>query len=208
MGLMELLYLVMKTVGNPYLGVFVVSLLANLTLFFPVPYLAVVFTIGLKAVGHGPFILSILGAIGATLGKFVSYLIGYSGRVTLGEKYRRRFDALRRILGGSPFFAAFLFAASPLPDDIVFIPLGMMEYSPAKTFLACLFGKFLLTSVAVWSGKFSGSTISWIIGSEVENTWLIVISIGVLIVATVMMLKIDWEKLLLRGKGEEYERRK
>jgi len=202
LGLVEALYLVMKTMGNPYLGVFVVSLLANLTLFFPVPYLAVVFTLGLKAAGYGPFLLSILGAIGATLGKFVSYLIGYSGRVTLGMKYRKRFDALRKILGGSPFFAAFLFAASPLPDDVVFIPLGMMEYSPVKTFLACLLGKLVLTSVAVWSGRFSELTLSWITGSEVENTWLIALSIIVLIVATVLMVKIDWEKALLRGKGE------
>lgn len=208
MGLMELLYLVMKSMGNPYLGVFVVSLLANLTLFFPVPYLAVVFTIGLKAVRYEPLLLSILGAIGATLGKFVSYLIGYGGRITLGEKYRRRFDALRKILGGSPFFAAFLFAASPLPDDVVFIPLGMMEYSAAKTFFACLLGKFVLTSVAVWSGRLSGLTISWIIGSEAENPWLIAFSIIVLIAATLLMLKIDWEKLLLRGKGKEYERGK
>lgn len=199
LNFVEWLFVIIHAVGNPYLGVFVISLIGNLTIFFPIPYLILIFTVALEIPAFSILPLTIIGGLGATIGKFVSYLIGYGGRVGLGKKYQARFDSLRRLLGGSPFIAAFLFAASPLPDDIIFIPLGMMEYSPAKTFLALFLGKFLLTFVAIWTGRFSRSTISWFIGSE--NSYILWISLAAIIISTIAMIKIDWAKLLLKSRG-------
>lgn len=186
----------MRTVGNPYFGVFLISLIGNLAVFFPIPYLLAIFTIAIEMGKIDIFLLSLLGAIGATIGKFVSYGIGYGGRLTLGDKYKRRFNALRMALGGSPFVAALVFAATPLPDDLVFIPLGMIQYSPLKTFVACAAGKFILTFVIVWSARFSRQTIAWLFGPENPMIW--VASIVVVIVLTLIIIMIDWEKIITK----------
>ncbi|MEM3607749.1 MAG: VTT domain-containing protein [Candidatus Bathyarchaeia archaeon] len=187
---------VWKAVGNPYLGVFVISLLGNLALFFPVPYLLLVFTIALDTPNIGLILLTFLGALGATAGKLFSYVVGYGGGKVLGRRYEGRFNTLRRLLGGRPFIAAFIFAASPLPDDLVFIPLGMMRYSLYKTFLACFAGKLLITFLTVGSGRVSRAAINWIAGTE-ENYYTIIFSIVVFAVTIILMVKLDWEKLLL-----------
>ena len=186
----------MRTVGNPYFGVFLISLVGNLAVFFPIPYLIAIFTIAIEMGKIDIFLLSLLGALGATIGKFVSYGIGYGGRLTLGDKYKRRFNALRIALGGSPFVAALIFAATPLPDDLVFIPLGMIQYSPLKTFIACAAGKFILTFAIVWSARFSRQTIVWLIGPENSMIW--VASIVVVIVLTLIIIMIDWEKIITK----------
>lgn len=186
-----------KAVGDPYLEVFLASLIGNLTLFVPIPYLALVFTISMKAVNTNLSILALIGALGGTIGKFLSYAVGYGGGVALGKKYEKRFNSLKKLLGGSPFIAAFLFAASPLPDDLIFIPLGVIRYSPLKTFVGCLAGKFIITFLTVWLGRFSGEAISWFFG---EGSYMaIVASIIVLVVSIILILKVDWEKLIIKA---------
>jgi len=186
----------MRAVGNPYIGVFLVSLVGNLVVFFPVPYLIAIFTIAIELVKIDIFLLTFFSALGATIGKFVSYGIGYGGRLTLGEKYKRRFDALRIALGGSPFIVALVFASTPLPDDSVFIPLGMIQYSPVKTFIACGIGKFILTFVIVWSARFSRQTIAWLIGPENPMIW--VASTIFVVILTLVIIKVDWEKIITK----------
>ena len=40
--------------------------------------------------------------------------------------------------------AIFFFALTPLPDDLLFIPLGVMRYPFLKAFIPALFGKTLM----------------------------------------------------------------
>jgi len=195
------LNMILRIVGNPYLGAFIISLLGNLALFFPVPYLLLIFTIALDIPNIGLIPLTFLGALGATVGKLFSYFVGYGGGKVLGRRYEARFNTLRRLLGGRPFIAAFIFAASPLPDDLVFIPLGLMKYSLWKTFLACLAGKFLITLLTVGSGRASRAAINWVAGTE-ENYYTIIFSIIVFIVTMILMVKLDWEDLFLKLGGK------
>jgi membrane protein DedA with SNARE-associated domain len=192
-----------RTFGNPYVGVFLVSLVGNMTVFFPIPYLLAIFTIAIEMAKIDLFSLCLVSAVGATIGKFVSYGIGFGGRLTLGDKYKHRFDALRMALGGSPFVAALVFAATPLPDDLVFIPLGMIQYSPIKTFIASAVGKFVLTFVIVWSARFSRQTIAWLIGPDNPMFWFV--TIAFVVILTLIIVMIDWEKIVTKralGKVE------
>jgi len=178
-----------RAVGNLYVRVFLVSLLGNVIVFFPIPYLLAIFTIAIKLEKIDILQLALVSALGATVGKFVSYGVGYGGRLTLGDKYNRRFDALRKALGGSPFIATLAFTATPLPDDMIFIPLGMIQYNPARTFLACAIGKFILTLLIAWSARFSRHTIAWLIGLENPMVWIA--SAIFVIVMTLIIIMID-----------------
>jgi membrane protein DedA with SNARE-associated domain len=94
------LNMILRIIGNPYLGAFIISLLGNLALFFPVPYLLLIFTIALDIPNIGLIPLTFLGALGATVGKLFSYFVGYGGGKVLGRRYEARFNTLRRAAGG------------------------------------------------------------------------------------------------------------
>src|SRR2546429_9558775 len=101
--------------GNPILVVFLVSIIGNMIPFFPRPYLLFVITIATGFPGLGLFQIAALSALGASIGKFVSYGIGYGARRALSRS-SARFASFRRLLGGSSFRPAFLFAPLLLPD--------------------------------------------------------------------------------------------
>ncbi|MEM3475898.1 MAG: VTT domain-containing protein [Candidatus Bathyarchaeia archaeon] len=184
----------LKVAGNPYIEAFLASFLGNLMLFFPVPYLTLIFTISMKTKDANFLFLTFIGALGAALGKMLSYGVGRGGGKLLGKKYEKKFNALKKLLGKSPLIAAFIAAASPLPDDIIFLPLGLIKYDLIKTFLACLAGKFVITFLTISLGRFSREVISWIFKEEETNYLIVVTSIIVILISTIIMIKVDWEK--------------
>jgi len=110
---------------------------------------------------------------------------------------RARFDSLRKLLGGSAFLAAFIFAASPFPDDIIFIPLGIMRYSPTKTFISLFSGKFVLTLLVAYLARSSGNLLNVLLGG---SPYAAAISVAVVIVIAIIMMRVDWEKVLERRR--------
>src|SRR5438477_1774385 len=103
--------------GNPILVVFLVSIIGNMIPFFPVPYLLFVITIASSFPGLGLFQIAAVSALGASMGKFVSYGVGYGARRALSGS-DARFDSFRNLVGGSSFLLAMVFVALPLPDYI------------------------------------------------------------------------------------------
>jgi len=181
---------------NPYLVVFLTSIVGNMIPFFPVPYLLLV--IGFSATFPGLSVLQIaaVSALGASLGKFVSYGLGYGARQALGGS-QARFDSFRKFMGGSSFLVAFVFAASPFPDDIIFIPLGIIRYSPIKTFLALYGGKFVLPAFFVFVDQQSQNTLEELLGGNITFS---ILSIIIVILVTVLLMRVDWEKVLVEGR--------
>jgi membrane protein DedA with SNARE-associated domain len=91
----------------------------------------------------------------------------------------------------------FIFALTPLPDDLLFIPLGVMRYSILGAFIPALLGKFLSNLIIAYAGRFTLQAVSDIFGVEGEGmSFLIgtVIAVVLLIVVFVIMFKVDWEK--------------
>lgn len=199
MGLFEdfILTLQSLSLGNPILVIFVASLLGNMIPFFPVPYLIYVVYVAQTPGSPGLVQLATVGALGASIGKFVSYGLGYgAGKVFPGS--RARFDSLRQLLGGSAFLAAFIFAASPFPDDVIFIPLGMMRYSPPKTFMSLFSGKFVLTLTVAYLARSSGRFLDVLLGGSPIAA---AISVGIVLAIAVVMMKVDWEKVVARQRN-------
>ncbi|RLJ07366.1 MAG: hypothetical protein DRP12_02355, partial [Candidatus Aenigmatarchaeota archaeon] len=50
------------------------------------------------------------------------------------------------------FLVVFIFAATPLPDDVTGILGGVLGYNIQKFFLACLLGKIFLYTLIAWAG--------------------------------------------------------
>jgi len=186
-----------------YLGIFLISLVGALSIFLPIPYTVVIFTLGgLKAGGtwvFEPLWIAVSAGIGSAIGEFSGYLIGVGGGRAISKRYKKRMDLLARIFDKYGLIVIFLFALTPLPDDLLFIPLGVMRYNLARAFVPALIGKFCMNLIVAYSGRFSIQIIRDIFG--VESDWIsaligMILAIVLLIVVFVVMFKTDWEKFL------------
>lgn len=167
-------------------------MVGNLIPFFPGFYLLIVGSVASGNPDLGLVPIATLAALGAAIGKFAIYAVGYGTSRMLSGK-RTRFDSLRKLLGGSAFLAAFLFAASPFPDDVIFIPLGVMRYSPVKTFISLLSGKFAFILLVVFLFRRASDLVNFFIGGSVITT---AASVAGFILISIVMTRIDWERVM------------
>jgi len=125
-------------------------MLASSTLLFPVPFFAVY---AYLATFLNPLLLAPISALGSSLGELITYTIGYaSGDLLKKNKY---FKFAKKWFKRNGAFTIFLFAATPLPDDVVGLIAGATDYNRSKFFLACLAGKLLLFLLIAFAVRYS-----------------------------------------------------
>ena len=181
-----------------YLGVFLISLVGAMSIVFPIPYTLVIYLLGSVL---DPFLVAVSGGLGSAAGEFSGYVFGYYGRAVLSEERRRKMDYMMKVFHRYGFAAIFLFALTPLPDDLLFIPLGIMRYSFIKAFIPALLGKMLMCFILAYSGHMSVEVIEVIFG---EGGWLgVIVTSALLIIVIVAVVKIDWEKVFEKYVGAE-----
>jgi len=137
--------------------------------------------------GTGLIQIAAIAALGSSIGKFVSYGLGYGARRALGKD--QRFDSLRNRLGGSTFLVALLFAASPLVDA-AFIPLGIMRYSAWKSFLSLYTGKFIWILSVLFVARTSHQIIIDSVGNDI---YAAIFSVCLVASIAYFMIRINWE---------------
>jgi len=173
------------------LGVFLVSFLGNVIPYSTIPYLIFVVQYGVAI--DNPLIhigIAILGGLGAALGKVIVLLIGFAARKVIPEKTKKSMKLFMKLAGKSVFIAVLIFAASPLPDDILYIPLGAMGYSPFKFFAAAVVGKIIITYMAL----LFGGAIRLIVGES--SVLAAIVSLIATIVLLLILVKVNWEKIV------------
>ena len=189
----------MLSVGTQYgyFGVFAISLVGAVSVFLPVPDSLTVFTIsGLKVGGawvYEPVFIAAVAGVGSAIGEFSGYLLGFGGKRLITGRYKKNVDFVVRVFNKFGSVAIFIFALTPLPDDMIFIPLGVMHYNPIKAFVPALIGKFLFNLILAYGGRFSIDFIedTFGVGSEL-TTSLIIFAAG--IVLTFVLFRFDWGK--------------
>jgi membrane protein YqaA with SNARE-associated domain len=193
-----------------YLGIFLISLLGATAIFVPIPYTVVIFILGGLQDTFGnwvfdPLWIAVAAGAGAAIGEFSGYLIGFGGRKVVGDKYKKKMDFLTKLFKKYGTIAIFVFALTPLPDDLLFIPLGVMRYSLLRAFVPAILGKFFSNLIIAYSGRLSLEIVSIIFGVEGEGTSLLVgtiIGIVLLVIVFVIMFKLDWEKYFAKYVDE------
>lgn len=186
-----------------YFGIFLLSLIGALSIFFPIPYTVIIFALGQK---YEPVWIAVAAGLGSTIGEFSGYLLGFGGRKVIGEKYKKKMDLLMKLFNRYGPLVVFIFALTPLPDDLIFIPLGVMRYSIIRVFIPALIGKFLMNLIIAYSGRFSVGFIKQIFGIESDLITAVigmVLAIVLLIIVLVIMFKVDWEKYFEKYLAEE-----
>ena len=183
-----------------YLGVFIISFIGSVSVIFPIPYTIVIYILG----GYlDPFLVAVSGGLGSALGEFSGYTLGYYGRTVVSEERRRKMDYMVKVFDRYGPVAIFLFALTPLPDDLLFIPLGVMRYPFWKAFIPALFGKTLMTFILAYSGQQSFELIKVLFGEA--GLLGTVVTSALLVLIIVAIIKIDWEKLFEKYVGTKKE---
>jgi len=195
----------MKTlaVQYEYFGIFLISLIGASSIFFPIPYTIVIFALGST---FDPLWIAVAAGTGSAVGEFSGYLLGFGGRRVIGEKYKKKMEFLMKLFARFGPIIIFLFALTPLPDDLLFIPLGVIRYSLIQALIPALIGKICMNFIVAYSGRFSIQVIRDIFG--VESDWIstvigMVLAVVLLIIVFVVMFKVDWEKLFEKYIAEE-----
>lgn len=187
---------------NPYILLFFTAFGFNLIPFAGPSNLLIASTFAIAFVNSDPAILFFIGlivAIASALAKGVHYMITFFVSGHLSEKRRMRLDSDAAKVRKWAFPLLFIAAATPIPDEPIVIPLGLMKYSPTKFFTAYFFGKLSITV----AGAFIGQEASNLFSGWLSPEAMIVISIVLTIVITVILLKVDVGKL-----AEKYVHRK
>ena len=155
-------------------------------------------------------VLAILAAVTSTLAKQIIFYVSYGGRKIISEKTKQRMLPFQKLVKKYGAGAAFFAAATPIPDDLVYVPLGLAKYNPRKFFVATLTGKLVLCYVIViLSHYMSGPMIDPIFDmfgisstEDLDDPTPILIGIigfGVaMTVVVLVMLRLDWSRVLGR----------
>jgi len=184
-----------------YLGLAVVSFFGSLIPFVPVPsfVLMVTMAVGSQFDIH---ILALIGAFTATAAKQIIFYISYGGRRIISEKTKKRMRPFQKLVKKYGGTAAFVAAATPIPDDIIYIPLGLAKYNPKKFFVATLLGKLVLCYVLVLVSHYMGLSILEPILEDIDDPSPVYIGIilfgAVMTTVVILLLRLDWAKILGR----------
>ena len=175
-----------------FFGVFLVSLIGTMAIVVPIPYTLVILLLGIE--GWDPLLLTIAGGSGSAIGELAGYMLGYYGRRIISEERQRKMDYLLKLFGKYTPIAIFVFALTPLPDDLLFIPLGILRYSLIKAFIPALIGKVLMVYILASFGKVYGDVLTFLFGDE--NSWIGAVITAVLLILVIYLLyRVDWEKV-------------
>jgi membrane protein DedA with SNARE-associated domain len=185
-----------------YIGILVVSFVFSLIPFVPIPYFPLLITASFNS-SFNPHIIALASALGIVGAKTIIFFISYYGRKILSGKTKKRMRPLQKLVSRYGWFGAFIAALTPIPDDIVYIPLGLAKYSPWKFATATFAGKFLMNESIVWSSIFLGRPfVEDILSADTTDmTSLIIaaiVSAAVLAVVVYFSLKIDWARVIGR----------
>ena len=184
-----------------YLGLTIVSFFGSLIPFVPIPSFVLVATM---AAGEqfDIHVLVLIAALTSTAAKQIIFYVSYGGRKIISEKTKKRmlpFQKLVKRYGGS---AAFVAAATPIPDDLVYIPLGLAKYNPKRFFVATLLGKFVLYYVIVLISHYMGLSLLEPVLQQIDDplpVYIGIIALGVaMTVVVILLLRLNWEKILGR----------
>lgn len=151
-----------------YLGAFLSGFLGTSSLlisFFP-PQI-VVFLMSAPRLGFNPLLLGIASGLGAGIAQYLHYYVGSAGRFLVSEKHREMMERWKTRLNKYGLILIFLFAVTPLtPDDLIWIPLGMMNYPKAKALMAAILGKTIMLVICAYGGYYGiGLVERYFIGS-------------------------------------------
>jgi len=113
-----------------YIGIFFLLIAVNAAPILMPPTWIILSSFFALDASLDPLLLALVGATGATIGRFfLKHISGFFRRF-VGKEQETNLDAIGNFLNKKKFgytLTSFLFAATPLPSNMLFIAYGMMR---------------------------------------------------------------------------------
>src|SRR3989338_2753667 len=154
---MDASFLIGLVISFGYLGIFLASLIGSASIFLPLPSFLIVTAAGTTL---NPVLVGVAAGLGAAIGELVGYLIWigllYGKKRISKKKKENKYSKIVKKWFAKKRGAAiiFIFAITPLPDDIIGIVCGAIKYDVKKFFAATLAGKIILHIVLAYAGLY------------------------------------------------------
>ena len=100
--------------------------------------------------------LAMVGATGATIGRYFLKKISGLFRKFVGEEQKSNLDIIGNYLNQKKYgyvIASFLFAATPLPSNVLFITYGLMRAKSIGIYVGFWFGRVISYIVMIYFGN-------------------------------------------------------
>ncbi len=187
-----------------YTGIFIISFIGSIIPFIPIPYFPALITSALNK-NFDPNIIALASTAGAVLAKTIIFIASYYGRNILSNKTKARMVPVQKVMSKYGGIGTFIAALTPIPDDLVYIPLGIAKYSPTKFALFTFLGKFFLVEAIVWGTVLLGRpimenvlSISKSDSNGISTILITLLTIILLILILFFTFKFDWTKIIGR----------
>ncbi len=178
---------------------FIVCIIGNL-LPLPTPYGSIVWFAGFNLQTQNffyPALLALVASAGCLIGEIVGYFVGRGvAEVTKGREFQT-IQKLQDLLARHPRLAPaliFIFALTPLNDDLLTVPLGFIKYSAKKTIFYCWLGKIGMMGFLAY--------LPFTLPSGKDDWWISMFWLYAIVLMLYLMVKVDWftvvEKLRVR----------
>ena len=186
-------------VGDGYLILTLVNFFGSLVPFVPLPGFLLLATMSIGN-QYDLHILALLSAVSATVAKQIIFFVSFKGRKIISKKTQKRMRPFERLVKKYGAAAAFVAAATPMPDDIIFVPLGLAKYNPKRFFVSTLAGKIVLSYSIVFLYHYLGLSIVEPLVKDLDSATPIYIGIAtfgiIMTVVIILLLRLDWARIL------------
>ncbi len=139
-----------------YFGIFLVLIGLNASPILMPPSWIVLTSFYLLDPNLNIVLLSIVGATGATIGRYFLKKISGLFRKFIGEEQKSNLDIIGDFLNKKKFgyvIASFLFGATPLPSNMLFITYGLMKAKSIGIYIGFWFGRVLSYIIMIYFGN-------------------------------------------------------
>jgi membrane protein DedA with SNARE-associated domain len=198
MGITDILnnlFVFASTLG--YIGLFAISFIASIIVFVPIPFFPILALMSIDK-DFDPHLLAFSSAIGATLAKTIIFYSSFYGRRFISRESKVKMKPLQRLLKRYGWYASFIAAATPIPDDIVYVPLGLAKYNPWLFFTSCFAGKMLISEAIVWGTRMGFNMLEYLESNMNGELFYatVIATIAVTAFLIYFMIKADWSRLV------------
>ena len=139
-----------------YFGIFLVLIGVNASPILMPPSWIILTSFYLLDPGLNVIILAIVGATGATIGRFFLKRISGYFRKFVAEEQKANLDIIGDYLNKKKYgyvIASFLFGATPLPSNMLFITYGLMRAKSTGIYIGFWFGRVISYIVMIYFGN-------------------------------------------------------
>lgn len=155
---------VVKFARYGYIGDFVISFLAGVTLFVPVPSVFIVFTLGGIL---NPILVGLIAGAGETLGSMVVYMTGLSSAKTVHALDHRVMQKFQNWIKTRGAFSVFVMSSIFNPLFYPFTAIaGMMHFGWWRFLILCLAGKSLKNTMVATAGFYGMKALLDLFGGK------------------------------------------